>query len=109
MTKKGKIYYARLDEFFTKEQKYEFLEKADNIYNIDWQLINPNSKKQWLTDDLEEDFDSFIPLGSQEVKSGKNTDNQVIFKTFSNGISTNRDTWAYNFNQKKLNQNINLT
>jgi predicted helicase len=109
MTKKAKIYYARVDELWTKEQKYEFLETSENIYNIEWQLIKPNIKNHWLTDDLEEDFDSFIPLGSQEVKSGKNPDNQVIFKTFSNGIGTSRDTWAYNFNQQKLSQNINST
>jgi hypothetical protein len=27
MTKKAKIYYARVDELWTKEQKYEFWEK----------------------------------------------------------------------------------
>jgi len=35
MTKKGKIYYAKVDEFWTKEQKYEFLETTENIYNCE--------------------------------------------------------------------------
>ena len=33
----------------------------------------------------------------------------MIFKTYSNGVKTNRDAWVYNFNQYTLAQNINLT
>ncbi len=106
MTKKAKIHYARVDELWTKEQKYEFLEKAENIYNIEWQEIKPNSKNTWLTDELEEDFDGFIALGDKESKSGSIDQAKTIFYNYSNGIKTNRDTWVYNFNPKHLTTNV---
>ena len=30
----------------------------------------------------------------------------VIFKTYSNGVSTSRDAWAYNFNRNALAENM---
>jgi predicted helicase len=106
MNNKAEIYYARVDEFWTKEEKYEFLENAQNFSNIEWKLINPNSKYTWLTDDLEEDFDSFISLGDKKTKLGSFEKAKTIFKLYGRGIGTCRDTWAYNFNQTKLANNI---
>lgn len=106
MTKKAEIYYARLDEFWTKEEKYEFLEKSENLYNIEWQSINPNSKNHWLTDDLEEDFDTFISLGDKKTKLGSFEEAKTIFYNYSCGVSTARDAWVYNFNSKQLITNI---
>ena len=31
----------------------------------------------------------------------------MIFKTYSNGVKTNRDAWAYNFNRNALAENMN--
>ena len=31
---------------------------------------------------------------------------EVIFKTYSNGVKTNRDTWVYSFNQNALTENM---
>ncbi|HEY9705703.1 MAG TPA: type ISP restriction/modification enzyme, partial [Allocoleopsis sp.] len=107
--KTHQIFYYGVDWKATRSEKFNILNQSEQIYNLSWQLIKPNSKYTWLTDDLEDDFDSFIPLGSQDVKSGKNADDLAIFKTFSNGIGTSRDTWAYNFNQQKLSQNIQST
>jgi len=69
--KKAKIYYARMDEFWRKEQKLNCLEKFENLQDIDWQKIQPNSKYIWLTGGFEDDFDSFIALGSKETKASK--------------------------------------
>ena len=33
----------------------------------------------------------------------------VIFKTYSNGVKTNRDTWVYNFNRSTLTENVQRT
>ena len=30
----------------------------------------------------------------------------MIFHTFSNGVKTNRDAWAYNFNRNSLTENM---
>lgn len=104
------IFYANLDTNWRKEQKYEYLEKANQKSNITWQLLKPNQKYTWLTEGLENSFDLFLPIINKE--DTKNTKNKLIcsiFKISSSGVKTNRDIWAYNFNKDKLIENIKHT
>ncbi|MDM8565153.1 N-6 DNA methylase [Candidatus Halobeggiatoa sp. HSG11] len=98
--KKG-IYYAKIDDSLSKEEKLSSLENP-----VDWQQIIPNDKYTWLTEGLHSEFDDFIPLGTKEAKKQKGITEDVIFKIYSNGVKTNRDVWAYNFNQQMLEQNM---
>jgi predicted helicase len=104
--RKAKIYYARMDEFWRKEQKLDCLEKFESVQDVDWQEIEPDKKYVWLTEGLEDDFDSFISLGSKEAKALKGEATDCIFKIFSNGVKTNRDNWIYSFSREQLLANI---
>jgi predicted helicase len=103
---RAKIYYSRVDEFWRKEQKYKFLEENQYISNIDWQEIQPDAKQTWLTEDLQEDFDSFIAIGSPRAKKVFGKDTNVIFQLFSYGVLTARDAWVYNYSRENLLKNI---
>ena len=92
----GKIYYARMDEFWKKEQKYLFLEDMNHYQAIQWQEINPDKNDLWLTSGTDGDFENLMAMGSKEAKAGDNT--HICFKLFSNGIKSNRDSWVFNFN-----------
>jgi predicted helicase len=105
-TESAHLYYARVDEFWRKEQKYKFLEKHDYYSTILWQEIRPNKNHIWLTDGLQKEFEGFIALGNKEQKTIDQEAEGVIFKIFSNGVKTNRDTWAYNFSSNELARNI---
>lgn len=52
----------------------------------------------------DEDFDELLPIASKKVKAGKRvrSDEQTIFRTFSLGLSTNRDEWVYDFSEENL-------
>jgi predicted helicase len=104
--KKAKIYYARIDDTWTKEEKLRQLEKLEHIGNVEWQEIKPDQNHTWLTVGLEDDFETFISLGNKETKSAKGNVSDCIFKLFSNGVKTNRDVWAYNFSYDDLSANI---
>lgn len=104
--KQAKIYYSRLDEFWRKEQKYNFLNEKEYIGNIVWDEIQPDSKYNWLTKGIRADFDSFISLGTKESKSSKETNVEAIFKMFSLGVATNRDEWVYDFQKDNLEKKI---
>ncbi|MDE0315158.1 MAG: N-6 DNA methylase [Candidatus Poribacteria bacterium] len=99
----GKIYYARVDEFWRKEQKYNFLNSNQHYKNVEWCQLTPDNRNTWLTEGLHLEFDTFMPMGSKEAKDAAAS---VIFETHSLGVSTNRDTWAYNFNSSELTKNI---
>jgi len=104
----AQIYYTRVDEFWRKEEKYEYLDKSEDCGKIDWQLIAPDRKYTWLTEGLQDEFESFIPMGDKKIKSSP-MEEVVIFKLFSNGVNTSRDAWAYNFNREELAKNIKRT
>ena len=100
------IFYARVGEFWRKEDKYRYLDSKRHYQDIKWKRIAPDSRHTWLTEGLHPEFETFMPMGTKDAKgkSGKAVD--VIFKTYSLGVSTNRDAWARNFNRKVLSDNM---
>jgi predicted helicase len=57
-----RIFYAALAPDWRKEQKYDFLDQKGDYANISWQEIKPDKNFTWLTEGLEEDFETFLPL-----------------------------------------------
>ncbi len=100
------IFYARLNEECRKEQKYDYLDEKQHVAQIEWKTIVPDKKHTWLTEGLHSEFDDFMPLGSKKTKAAKTSVEGVVFKIFSSGVKTNRDAWAYNFNQSELADNM---
>ena len=103
----AEIFYACVDEFWRKEDKYRYLDSKEHYRNIEWQPITPDQRYTWLTEGLHADFETFIPMGTQEAKAAVGEAVEVIFQTYSNGVKTNRDAWAYNFNRNTLTENMN--
>ena len=101
-----RIFYHRTDEMWNKKQKFDFLNIRQHVGTVKWQTIQPDARYTWLTEGLHAQFDTFIPMGTKEAKAVKGTELDVIFKTYSNGVKTNRDAWAYNFNRNALTENI---
>ncbi len=102
----SQIFYARLDEDYRKEEKYAYLDEKQQVTQIEWETIVPDKKHTWLTEGLHSEFDDFMPLGTKETKGAKTEIEGVVFNIFSNGVKTNRDAWAYNFNQSELADNM---
>ena len=101
------IFYNNETELQSKAWTFNFLNKHQNVDNVTWQEIQPDAKNTWLTKGLQEDFHNHIPMGTKEAKKIKGpVVNDVIFKKFSLGVSTNRDPWVYNFNQDSLRDNV---
>ncbi len=58
------IHYARLDEFWRKEQKYDFLEQRGHVGTVDWQVLAPDKHHLWLTEGMHDEFETFLPMGT---------------------------------------------
>ena len=104
-----KLYYYQTDELWNKKQKFDFLNESQHTGGVTWDAIQPDARQTWLTEGLHAEFDTFIPMGSKQAKSVKGEVDDVIFKTYSNGVKTNRDAWVYNFNRNTLTENISRT
>ena len=100
------IFYARVDEFWRKEDKYRYLDSKKHYQNIEWKPIEPDQRYTWLTEGLHPEFETFTSIGTKEAKAARGEAVEVIFKTYSNGVSTSRDAWARNFNRNALAENM---
>lgn len=105
-----KLYYHRTPEFWRADEKLgylrEMVEKAGRhnaLNTVTWQTLKPDSKNNWLVPEHGDEYESFLPMGTKEGKRarGKN-EAETIFKTFTNGVKTNRDEVAYDFNREQL-------
>lgn len=106
---KARIHYARVDEFWRKEEKYAYLDAQQNRGNVAWQEIKADAKHNWLTEGMRDEFESFTPIGTRQAKSGRTETAETIFKTYGRGVATSRDAWAYNFDPSTLERNIKRT
>ncbi len=96
----GYVRYARMDEYWTRKQKYRELERLVDAFHCDYTDVADNKKNLWLTEGMADDWDELMPLGSKEGKSGE--DPNVVFSMYSQGFLTGRDRWVTRFNLGSL-------
>jgi len=101
----SKILYHAVPGEWRKEQKYQFLEKSNSVAGVKWTRLTPDKRGNWITNDSDEEFETFLPIGSKEAKAKGGTD-VAIFKLYSLGVATNRDEWAYGFSPKEVTAKI---
>ena len=103
---KQELFYARLDEIWTKEQKLKHLTEVKDYTGVEWQLLKPDERNTWLTEGLHDDFKTFLPMATKEAKAGKGIEANTLFKTYSSGVLTSRDAWSYHFDAEELSKSI---
>lgn len=91
------IFYASTGEDWRREKKYGFLEAAGDLRGIEWTRITPNETFTWLTAGLEEDFASFLAMGTKE-----DGESVTIFQRHCRGACSNNDSYVYNFSPERL-------
>jgi len=97
--KKGtaKIFYKAVKDYAKKEEKFaELREWEEKPNQIPWQEVIPNEKHDWI-DKGDEEFEGFVKLGDK-----KSIHEIVVFNTYSRGLATGRDDYAYNFSKDDL-------
>ena len=65
--------------------------------------VVPNAAGDWINQ-RSELFDTFPPLGDKQSRKGT-----AIFDTYSLGVLTGRDSWAFNFSSDRLLANVRTT
>ena len=95
----GKIYFAAVDDYLSREEKLGHLTELGSILNASLLRITPDCYGDWLTQ-RRDDFSNFIRVDS------KNTDGLAIFDNYSCGVVTGRDAWSYNASKFKIEVNF---
>ena len=99
---KCKIYYSEIDDYLSRKEKFELLNKLKSFERIKFTKIDPNEHGDWINkrNDL---FTTWLPLGNKDDK----LNNKAFFiPNYSNGVKTQRDSWCYNFSKNTINTTI---
>lgn len=94
-----KIYYNSVPDNLKQKDKLDYL-KNNTVASISYKEIKPDKYNDWLNK-RDDSFYDYVQLGDK-----KSDEENYIFKTYSSGIKTNRDSWMYNFSKKELKVNI---
>ena len=103
-TKHGEIYYYAVGDYWDRAKKLAFLQEQGSVVKMDEEgelaSILPDSYGDWINQRLPFPED-FIPLGNKTKGATLR-----IFESFSLGVFTSRDAWAYNFSKAALRENM---
>lgn len=104
---KAKIFYRDIGDYLNREEKLQIVKDSKSFFSLNMNLkqIFPNKYGDWISQ-RNNKFLEFIPLNA-EAKYQSNCES--FFITYSNGIKTNRDSWAYNFSNRRLTENMKNT
>ncbi len=98
--KNSAIHYYDIGDYLKREEKLNRLANFTDLDAIKFETIIPNAKGDWINQ-RNDDFEKLIPL-----KRDKKRQNNSIFDINSNGVTSWRDPWVYNFSPNALMQNV---
>ena len=106
-----RLRYYRVADDMTGAAKRELLEsfsqqKINILNNVNWQEVLPDKHHNWLQPGYAQEFAGFLSIGTRGVKATKSLAVGAIFKTYSNGVKTNRDAVVIDFDRNRLTDRI---
>ncbi len=73
---------------------------------VPWEELTPDKHNNWLVPEHADEFDGFIPVGSKQGKAATGTKARVVFKGYSLGVATHRDSVVYGFDRHALGERM---
>ncbi|MFG2512647.1 DEAD/DEAH box helicase [Streptomyces sp. NPDC048584] len=99
------IYYRDIGDYLDRTKKLSIL-AGQGLEKVEWQKVTPSREGDWINH-RDERFSTFQPLGEKTEKSAQQ--GPAFFETFSQGVLTSRDAWAYSYSKDKLAQKMQTT
>jgi len=93
----SEIQYAEVEDYTTSKEKLKWLDD-NHLSTLKFKEIIPDNNGVWLNQ-TDNDFDKLPPVLPREFK-------ESIFKFSTQGIKTNKDEWAYDYNLSNLQNKI---
>ncbi len=103
-TGNAKIYYRDIGDYLTRDQKLNLIKEFGSVENTEWTEITPNEMGDWINQ-RGDDFGKLIALGNKDAKE-EQKETTFFEPTYSRGVATARDAWAYNFSRRELIANM---
>lgn len=104
--KDSQLLFHRVDKNLRRVDKLNWVEGYGTLGRVPWVSLTPNSANTWLVPENSEEFAGFIPIGSKPGKAAKPGRAHVIFKDYSLGVATHRDSVVYGFDRDSLGRRV---
>ncbi len=98
--KTSRIKLFRVADYMKAGPKQDLLVKHETVEKVRWTIVHPDKHNNWITEGLQADFDTFLPIGSKDAKHSRHA--ATVFRTYSNGVKSNDDESLYDFDDRKL-------
>ena len=92
---RGKIYFHAVGDYLTREEKLTELKQNVSIAHTQMNVIIPDAHGDWLNQ-RDDSYARFMRV------DGKKNSEDSIFKNYSNGVKTNRDSWVYGSDKREV-------
>ena len=99
----ARIHYTEVEDYLTRQEKLDQIAANHSIAATEFRQIKPNAHGDWISQ-RDESFATFQPVGDKQTKGTANTPG--IFRLYSRGLATSRDTWCYNFSAEAVASNM---
>lgn len=95
-----RIFYRDIGDYLTREEKLSIVDNGA-LATVPWAAITPNEHGDWIGH-RDTTFGSYTAIGAK--KGG--ADEPTVFTTYSQGVNSGRDVWAYNFSSAAVAANM---
>lgn len=91
------LHYKDIGDYLDRGTKLALVEEA-SLQSLDWTPITPNAEGDWINL-RDPNYDRYTPLANASSK-------MTIFEVTSRGLTSNRDSWVYNYSNHSIELNI---
>ncbi len=98
-----RLHYRDIGDYLSQAEKLGIVSHHRDVTTVPWASIVPDESGDWINH-RDPVFGSYAPLGA---KRDANAD--PVFGTYSLGVVTGRDAWAYNFSHAVLLESMSRT
>lgn len=96
--KHGEIHFHAVDDYQTKEEKFNSLKCEFSIVRTKTRVIVPDHHGDWLNF-RDDGFSKFISIAQEKTELG-------MFVDYSTGVVTGKDCWVFNSSTRSLIDNV---
>ncbi|WP_406178694.1 DEAD/DEAH box helicase [Streptomyces canus] len=94
------VFYRDIGDYLSREDKLGII-SGQSLETVEWERITSNADGDWINQ-RDERFATFQPIGETD----KSAIEKGVFRLFSRGLETGRDSWVYNFSGQRLRENV---
>lgn len=98
--KKGEISYHDIGDYLSRDEKLGIIADFESMSSMSWKTLKPDANGDWLSL-RDPSFQRFAKIGDEKYHEPLG-----MFETYSLGLVSNRDVWAYGFSQAGVAANI---